>query len=112
MESQEASKKQSWEIEKLENPVINERNEARNRASDLQRRAAEIQAARYETTLYRLMERSGNNRDLINVLNNFTRVLDGCSFYEVEDQPLLRTEVKRLTHSSVQKTKKIGSINL
>jgi hypothetical protein len=58
--------RQSWEMEKLENPVINERNNARERASDFQRKGAEIQAARYERTLYRLMERSGNNHNLSN----------------------------------------------
>ena len=112
MESQEPFKKQSWETEKLENPVINERDKARNRASDLQRRAAEIQAARYETTLYRLMKRSSNDRDLINVLNNFTRVLDSHSFYGVEDQPLLPTEVKRLTQFFEEKTEELRSIGL
>jgi hypothetical protein len=88
---------QPWEREKLENPVINERNKARDRASDFQRKGAEIQAARYESTLYRLMERSGNDRDLINALNQFTRVFDSCSHFGEGDQPMPPTEVKRLT---------------
>jgi hypothetical protein len=43
------------------------------------------------------MERSGNDRDLINTLNKFTQVLDSCSHYGAGDQPMPPTEVKRLT---------------
>jgi hypothetical protein len=105
----ESFKKQSWEEEKLENPVIKERNEARKRASDLQRRAAEIQGARYETTLYRLMERSGNNRDLINALNNFTREFDNSSDYGRSDQPLASPHVEKLTKFFEEIAKELDS---
>jgi hypothetical protein len=111
MESGESFKKQSWEEKKLENPVIKARDEARKRASDFQRSVAEVQAARYETTLYRLMERSGNNIDLVNALNNFTRILDNRSRYRPSDQHLIPNQIERLTKFFQDKTKEIESPN-
>jgi hypothetical protein len=111
MESGESIKKQSWEEKKLENPVIKQRDEARKRASDLQRSVAEVQAARYETSLYRLMERSGNNPELVNVLNNFTRILDRNSGVGVSDQPFTREQVEKLTKFFEEKTKEMEPRN-
>jgi hypothetical protein len=111
MEPGESVKKQSWEKDRLENPIIRRRNEVRNRATDLQRGVAEVQAARYETTLYRLMERSGNNPELLNALNNFTRVLDNRSFYGVSDELLAPNQIKRLSKFIEEKTKEMESPN-
>lgn len=91
----ESPERNNWEQEKFKNPVIKERDDARKRASNLQRRVAEIHAARYERTLYRLMERSRDNPDLVNALNNFSRVLDGRSLHGAEDNPLTRTQVEQ-----------------
>src|SRR4051794_14893516 len=105
-------KRLSWEEDKGENPVIKERDNTRKRASDLQKKTAEVQAARYETTIYRLMERSGDNSDLVNALNDFSCILHGRSFHGVNDQPLTSTQVERLTRFFEDKSKELNSLYL
>lgn len=61
-------------IEDRKTQILESRDIQKGGASELQKSVAEIQAAKYETTLYRLMDRTKDNPELVNNLN---ALLDG-----------------------------------
>lgn len=65
------------EEEKSEkNPILETRDQMMEQATDIQRKGAEIQGAKYQTALLTIMERSDDNTELVNALNKFLNSLD------------------------------------
>ena len=75
---------------------IDTRDQYREHAGVDERNIAEVQGAKYETTLHRLMARTEGNPDLINALNGFLDALDNRSSFGWEDQPLGRGPTEAL----------------
>jgi hypothetical protein len=111
MESGKSINPQSLEQFRAENPVIQTRNKAREKATPYQKRTAEIQSARYETALLRLMDRSGDNLGLINALNKFTKSLDTKSLFGSSDEALAAVHIDKLTNFFEEMTNNIESPN-
>ena len=60
--------------------TLRHRDLERGDATDLERGVSELQAARYETSLLRLMKRTGDNSQLINAMSDFLGGLDNLTF--------------------------------
>lgn len=84
------------EIPLAENPYLKTRDAYRKHASEMQREVAEIGAASYETTLLRFLERTGNNRELLDAINDFMGALEHQSAYGDNSQPLHPSRIKEL----------------
>lgn len=63
-------------------------NKAREHSTELQKEGQEIQSAKLGTTLLRLMERSGDNKEIVDNLSEFLDGLDHQSFYGQSDKPI------------------------
>lgn len=94
---------------KEKNPIIDTRDRYREAASELQRGVAEPQAAKYETTLYRLLERTGNDPELVNAMNEFLGAVDLKSIFGESDKPLPKAELAHITKFFQEKTKELSS---
>jgi len=57
-------------------------------ASEFARESADLQAVQYKDVVLTLMERSGDNPDLMDALSRFTRELDGKAHFDYDDQSL------------------------
>ncbi|OGF64343.1 hypothetical protein A2661_02415 [Candidatus Giovannonibacteria bacterium RIFCSPHIGHO2_01_FULL_45_24] len=93
--------------EKNNNPFLETRDKYKESASELQKNTAEVQAAKYETILYRLMKRSGDNTDLVNALNEFLGALEHQSMFGNEDDPLSQKRVEELAKFVKEKAEEL-----
>ncbi|MGB7958028.1 MAG: hypothetical protein WCF77_04295 [Minisyncoccia bacterium] len=96
--------------EKSKNPYLEMRDKSRNGASELQKGIAEVQSAKYETTLYRLMERSGDSPELVNALNDFLRELDIQSVQGRSDESLTSVRAEALAHCLKESAEKLRTL--
>ncbi len=64
------------ENQESENPILERRDQMMERATDMQKRVAEIQGAEYQTALLRVMEKSGDDTRLVNAMGDFLESLD------------------------------------
>jgi len=85
---EENSELESESQGKKENIYIKNRDLSKEHATELQKEVAEIQAAKLEATLYKLMSRTENNPDLVNSLNKFLDSLDHQSRFGDSGKPL------------------------
>lgn len=91
---------ESVQEDKKENPdkfKFKTRDTYREHASELQRKVATYQAALYEESLYRLMQRSGDNTELINSLKDFLVALDHNSSFGDPEKPFGKGQAEKLT---------------
>ena len=96
--------------EKEKNPHIWARDQRRQGATELQRGVAEVQAARYESILYRLMSRTGNNETLINAMAEFIGELERRSAFGQNDKPLDKNSAEKLTKFFQDKAEELNRL--
>ncbi len=65
--------------------------------TQLQAQVSTRQAAAYKDTLIRLMQRTGDNIELVNALRDFLVVVDQKSWRGQSDQPMTPGYTERLT---------------
>lgn len=70
----------------------------KEQATELQKNVAEAQSAKLETLLYRLMNRTKDNPELVNKMNNLLDALDHQSRFGEEDKKLAPGRQEDLTH--------------
>lgn len=70
------------------NSFFDMRDRHKNGASELERNIVSVQSAKYETSLYRLMQHSVDDVELVNALNEFLTALDARSLYGNSEEPL------------------------
>ena len=68
--------------------LLKTRDICKTHASELQKGVAEVQSAKYETVLYRLMQRTGDDPDVVNALNAFVDGLELQSIFCQSEDPL------------------------
>lgn len=73
------------------------RDQERIGTTEDQRQIAEIQALKYEMISLTLQERTRNNGELINAMNEFLDKLENLADRGISDEPLARGIVSRLT---------------
>lgn len=73
------------------------RDAARERATPLQRNVVEIQAAKFELLLFRLLERSGDDPELASAINAFLDCVDNRSRKGSPWDTLPRPLIEQLT---------------
>ncbi len=89
------------------NPYLETRDKYKDGASELQQKVGEIQGAKWETSIYRLMERSGDNIELTNALNSFLIALEKRAVRGVESDQLKAVEIEALTKFFTEKSKEL-----
>lgn len=63
-----------------------ERDSLKNEASEIERNVAEIQTARYESALLRLMKKTDDNTELVNAMKEFIGRLEHRSMITAENK--------------------------
>lgn len=66
----------------------------REHASDLQKNISEVQSARYEHALLRLMERSADDTNLVNAMNELTQALDWVAAFGNPEEAIPQERVE------------------
>lgn len=84
------------ENKEVKNPILTHRDRYRENATELQRKVGELQAAKHETILYRLMSRTEDNSELTNSINGFLDALDHRSCFGDETKPLGKEATEKL----------------
>ncbi|GEM_PF-6804877 len=74
------------------------RDQMKEKAPEAQNNVAEVQTARYQEALNTLMERSGNDANLINALNDFTEALEHRAMFGASHEPLHPKQIEALTN--------------
>ncbi|MBI2049943.1 MAG: hypothetical protein HYT35_00600 [Candidatus Staskawiczbacteria bacterium] len=92
-ENEPVSKSQEQENKKN---ILEYRDSYKEHATELQKEVAEVQAAKLETTLYKLMSRTGNNHELVNNLNWLLDSLDHQATFGDPSKPLHEARQKNL----------------
>lgn len=108
--SQESN--QEEQVEKPKNPILKMRDTVREHSTELRNNVAEIQAARYELAVQLLMERSSENTELINALNDFTKALETVSYRGQSDKPMSPVHIKEITNFLKEKAKELSDDTL
>ncbi len=101
---EESKPEEGQKIEKRGN-ILETRDSYKEHATELQKEVAEIHVAKLETTLYRLMSRTGDNPDLVNGLNELLNSLDHQSTFGDSEKPLADGRQKDLSDFLGQATK-------
>ncbi|MBI2121803.1 MAG: hypothetical protein HYT98_01640 [Candidatus Sungbacteria bacterium] len=96
--------------EQIKNPILVQRDKYKEHASELQKKTGQIQAAKHETILYRLMSRTEDNSELTNAINGFLDTLDRRSRYGDETKPLGKEAMEKLTKFFQEKSKEIDGL--
>jgi flagellar biosynthesis chaperone FliJ len=97
---------------KPKSPLLNMRDTVREHSTEMRNNVAEIQAARYEIALQLLMERSGENADLVNALNSFVKALETISNRGSTNEQMLPTHVEQITKFFNEKTEELSNWTL
>lgn len=79
-------------------------------ATEVERNVAQVQGAKYETALYRLMNRTGSNTALINSLNGFIGAIDHRSVYGKEEEQLSSEQIQKLTDFFKEKSEELRNL--
>ena len=79
------------------NSLLEMRARYRQAATELQRKVAEAQGARFEMSVLLLMRRSKDNIELVDAMRDFLNALENRSMFGQEDEPLGKTNVRALT---------------
>ena len=103
--SREEEKPEAVEIIEKRGNILETRDLYKEHATELQKEVAEIHVAKLETTLYRLMSRTGDNPDLVNGLNELLNSLDHQSTFGDSEKPLTDSRQKDLANFLVESTK-------
>ena len=69
--------------------MLDRRDQARERANELERDIGEAQGAHYETIVYRLMRRTDDDPELVNALNDYLSALDIESWFGNPEEPMV-----------------------
>ena len=86
----ERDPEENSEIEETNSQIWERRlNEAKERSTKEQNKAAEIQSAKFQVTLLTIMERSDDNPELMTALNGFLESLDWRAHRGASDGPLM-----------------------
>ncbi len=72
------------------------RNDEMKNSNDLERQTSEIQAARYQIALLRMMHRTNDNPNLVNILNNFITALDHQANFGSSEKNLNDFEISKI----------------
>ena len=92
--------------ERLQALLFN-RDQMRESAEPLARGVAEPQAAKYEMTMYRLLQRTNNNPEIANAFNKLLRALDISSRFGNSDEPMPKGHINSLTEVIKEATERI-----
>ena len=85
-------------------------NKKRESATELQRDVAQKQAEMLELALYNIMQRTGNNPDIVNGLRDFIRELDIKGAYGASDKllaPNLQEKLADFLRETVERLEKL-----
>ncbi len=96
--------------EKPKNPYLAMRDKYRERSTEMQNNVAEVQAARYETAVHQLLERSGDDMELVNALNGFIKELEIQAARGRNDEPLSKAQVEKITKFFQEKTTELSGV--
>lgn len=88
--------------------ILEIRDRYKEAATDTQKGVAESQAARYETILYRLMNRTDTNVELVNAMKKFIDTLEHASMMGTEDKKFHPKEIEELTSFFTQEAEHIN----
>lgn len=78
------------------NFLVERRDQMREHASETQKKVSEIQGAKYETSLLKLMERTDDNPEIVNSLNEMLDALSHQATYGDSDKGLSGARQKEL----------------
>jgi CII-binding regulator of phage lambda lysogenization HflD len=79
--------------------LLMQRDGMRENASELESAVTEIQVAKYEIALRRLMQRTDNNPEIVNALNQLLSRLDNQSHFGISDEKMPPTHVTELAQA-------------
>ena len=79
-------------------------------ASEMERNVAEVQSARYERTLLILMHRSDDNIELINALNEFSKVLERRAMFGDENKSMNEDSIQSITDFFKKQTEELEGL--